>query len=585
MIEFTGLWPHWLRPLWLLLLPLMAWLLWLLAHREQRSGRWQTLLPPAFHAVLLRGGQGRASRLPWIALGLAWLLAVVALLGPSWQRIEQNDLKPADPLVVMLELTPQMLASDASPNRLAQARRKLLDLLQARGDAQTAIVVYAGSAHTVVPLSDDLGTSRNLLEALKPSIMPEPGKRADLAIGKALDLLKGGAQGQGRLLLITSSLDDNERSAIKTLLGSRGKRLRILGVGNSQGAPIIQEDGTFMKDDQGAILVPRLDAAGLSQFAREVDGQYRGISLDERDLRTLGLLDGPQQMRNNGQKTQLRSWADQGHWLLLPLLLLAACAGRRGWLLCLPLLLLLGTPQTAMAFSLDDLWLRADQQGQRLLEAQRPKDAAERFSDPQWRGLALYEAGDYAAAAEQFALSDSAASLYNRGNALARSNELEAAVDAYERALEIDPQLPQAEKNKALVQQLLRQREQQQTQQQDQPDEQNRDDSDEQQQPGQSAAPTPDERQQSQGQPGTPDDQQQPSEASTPPTQPSEQGESGQPPESPPADTGPAQTDTPLDSERRQALEQWLRQIPDDPGELLRRKFWYEQQQRQEQSR
>lgn len=585
MIEFTGLWPHWLRPLWLLLLPLMAWLLWLLAHREQRSGRWQTLLPPAFHAVLLRGGQGRASRLPWIALGLAWLLAVVALLGPSWQRIEQNDLKPADPLVVMLELTPQMLASDASPNRLAQARRKLLDLLQARGDAQTAIVVYAGSAHTVVPLSDDLGTSRNLLEALKPSIMPEPGKRADLAVGKALDLLKGGAQGQGRLLLITSSLDDNERSAIKTLLGSRGKRLRILGVGNSQGAPIIQEDGTFMKDDQGAILVPRLDAAGLSQFAREVDGQYRGISLDERDLRTLGLLDGPQQMRNNGQKTQLRSWADQGHWLLLPLLLLAACAGRRGWQLCLPLLLLLGTPQTAMAFSLDDLWLRADQQGQRLLEAQRPKEAAERFSDPQWRGLALYEAGDYAAAAEQFALSDSAASLYNRGNALARSNELEAAVDAYERALEIDPQLPQAEKNKALVQQLLRQREQQQTQQQDQPDEQNRDDNDEQQQPGQSAAPTPDERQQSQGQPGTPDDQQQPSEASTPPAQPSEQGESGQPPESPPADTGPAQTDTPLDSERRQALEQWLRQIPDDPGELLRRKFWYEQQQRQEQSR
>lgn len=585
MIEFTGLWPHWLRPLWLLLLPLMAWLLWLLAHREQRSGRWQTLLPPAFHAVLLRGGQGRASRLPWIALGLAWLLAVVALLGPSWQRIEQNDLKPADPLVVMLELTPQMLASDASPNRLAQARRKLLDLLQARGDAQTAIVVYAGSAHTVVPLSDDLGTSRNLLEALKPSIMPEPGKRADLAVGKALDLLKGGAQGQGRLLLITSSLDDNERSAIKTLLGSRGKRLRILGVGNSQGAPIIQEDGTFMKDDQGAILVPRLDAAGLSQFAREVDGQYRGISLDERDLRTLGLLDGPQQMRNNGQKTQLRSWADQGHWLLLPLLLLAACAGRRGWLLCLPLLLLLGTPQTAMAFSLDDLWLRADQQGQRLLEAQRPKEAAERFSDPQWRGLALYEAGDYAAAAEQFALSDSAASLYNRGNALARSNELEAAVDAYERALEIDPQLPQAEKNKALVQELLRQREQQQTQQQDQPDEQNRDGNDDQQQPGQSAAPTPDERQQSQGQPGTPDDQQQPSEASTPPTQPSEQGESGQPPESPPADTGPAQTDTPLDSERRQALEQWLRQIPDDPGELLRRKFWYEQQQRQEQSR
>lgn len=586
MIEFSGLWPHWLRPFWLLLLPLMAWLLWLLAHREKRSGRWQTLLPPAFHAVLLRGGQGRSSRLPWIALGLAWLLATLALLGPSWQRVEQSDLKPADPLVVMLELTPQMLASDASPNRLAQARRKLLDLLQARGDAQTAIVVYAGSAHTVVPLSDDLGTSRNLLEALKPSIMPEPGKRADLAVAKALELLKGGAQGLGRLLLITSSLDESERSAIRNLLGSRGERLRILGVGSSEGAPIIQEDGTFMKDDQGAILMPRLDAAGLSQFARELAGQYRAISLDERDLRTLGLLDSPQQLRDNGHKTQLRSWADQGYWLLLPLLLLAACAGRRGWLLCLPLLLL-GTPQTGMAFSFDDLWLRADQQGQRLLEAQRPKEAAERFNDPQWRGLALYEAGDYSAAAEQFALSDSAVSFYNRGNALAHSNELEAAVDAYERALEIDPQLLQAEKNKALVEELLRQREQQQEQQQkDQPDEQpERDENGEQQQPGQSSAPTLDERKDSQGQPGTPQDEQPPSDPQTSQGQPSEADESAESPASPAPDTGTSEADAPLDSERRQALEQWLRQIPDDPGELLRRKFWYEQQQRQEQPR
>ncbi len=584
MSEFAGLWPHLLRPWWLLLLPLMAWLLWLLTHREKRSGRWQTLLPPAFHAVLLRGGRGRSSRLPWIALGLAWLLAILALLGPSWQRVEQNDMKPADPLVVMLELTPQMLASDASPNRLAQARRKLLDLLQARGDAQTAIVVYAGSAHTVVPLSDDLGTSRNLLEALKPSIMPEPGKRADLAVAKALQLLEGGAQGQGRLLLITSSLDDSERSAIGKLLGSRGERLRILGVGSSEGAPIVQEDGTFMKDDQGAILIPRLDTAGLSRFARELGGQYRAISLDERDLRTLGLLDGPQQLRDNGHKTQLRSWADQGYWLLLPLLLLAACAGRRGWLLCLPLLLL-GTPQTGMAFSFDDLWLRADQQGQRLLEAQRPKEAAERFDDPQWRGLALYQAGDYAAAAEQFAQSDSAVSLYNRGNALARSNELEAAVDAYERALEIDPQLLQAQKNKALVEELLRQREQQQSQQKDQPDEQQREEHDEQQQPGQSAAPTPDERESSQGQPGTPQEQQPPSDPKTSPGQPSETGENAETPASPPADTGTAEVDGPLDGERRQALEQWLRQIPDDPGELLRRKFWYEQQQRQEQPR
>nr|WP_288354852.1 VWA domain-containing protein [uncultured Pseudomonas sp.] len=578
--------PHLLRPWWLLALPVLAWLLWLLAHRETRSGRWQTLLPPAFHAALLRGGRGRRSRLPLIVLALAWLLTTLALVGPSWQRIEQNDAKPADPLVVMLELTPQMLAGDASPNRLAQARRKLLDLLKARGDAQTAIVVYAGSAHTLVPLSDDLGTSRNLLEALKPSIMPEPGKRADLAVARALELLKNGAQGQGRLLLITSGLDEGEFSAIAKLLGSRGKNLRILGVGSSEGAPIVQEDGTFMKDERGAILIPRLDVSGLRQFARDTGAQYRSVSLDERDLRSLGLLDGPKALRDNGHKTQLRSWADQGYWLLLPLLLLAACAGRRGWLLCLPLLLL-GTPQTGMAMSFDDLWLRADQQGQRLLEAGRPKEAAERFEDPHWRGMALYQAGDYAAAAEQFAKDDSAPSLYNRGNALARSNELEAAIDAYDRALEIDPQLQQAAKNKALVEELLRQRQAQAEQPDEGEEPQPEDKPDEQQPQGQSSTASDDEQQQGQGQPSTAQDQQLP-EQEQPQSNPTGESEPADKPEAAqtaPADKQAPEADTPLDGERRQALEQWLRQIPDDPGELLRRKFWYEQQQRQEQAR
>ena len=115
-------------------------------------------------------------------------------------------------------------------------------------------------------------------------------------------------------------------------------------------------------------------------------------------------------------------------------------------------LLLLGAPQSGYAFDFNDLWLRADQQGQRLLDAQRPVEAAERFKDPQWQGQALYQAEDYAAAAERFAQDDSAAGHYNRGNALARSNELEAAIEAYDRALELQPQLQPAMTNKALLQ-------------------------------------------------------------------------------------------------------------------------------------
>ncbi|WAC43707.1 VWA domain-containing protein [Pseudomonas sp. SL4(2022)] len=584
MSELISLWPHWQRPFWLLLMPLLGFLLWQLWHREKRSGRWQALLPTAFQAALLTTTGGRNSRLPWLALGLAWLLALLALLGPSWQRIEQQNPKPADPLVVMLELTPEILASDASPNRLAQAKRKLLDLLEARQDAQTAIVVYAGSAHTLVPLSDDLATSRNLLDVLSPEIMPEPGKRADLAVAKALQLLEQGAQGNGRLLLLTSSLDETQRQAISQALGRRGERLHILGIGSTQGAPIIREDGSFLKDAQGTILLPRLDSNGLKRFASELGGLYQAVTLDERDLRNLGLLDAPQQLRRDGELTQLQAWADQSHWLLLPLLLLAACAARRGWLLCMPLLLL-SLPQNSYAFSFDDLWLRADQQGQRLLEAQQPAAAAQRFNDPRWQGQALYQAGDYAAAAERFANGESASDHYNRGNALARSNELEAALDAYTQALELQPDLAQAQKNKALVEELLRQNQQQQ-QQQNQSD--NAQEPDEQQhQPSsqpQAGQSDPDAQQQAEQSPGKPSE---PKDKGEKPAQPGTDEDTETPPSQPEDDNTSeeqiASAEPSLDGERRQALEQWLRQIPDDPGELLRRKFRLEQQQRQEQ--
>ncbi|MFC6299798.1 VWA domain-containing protein [Pseudomonas sp. CCM 7893] len=576
-----ALWPHWFRPWWLLLLPLFGWLLWHLWHRQKRAGRWQMILPPAFHAALLSGGNGRESKSPWVILGLAWLLGVLALLGPSWQRVEQNSQKPADPLVVLLELTPEMLATDSPPNRLEQARRKLYDLLQARSDSQTAIVVYAGSAHTLVPLSDDLATSRNLLEALRPSIMPEAGHRADLAVEKALSLLKHGGLGQGRLLLIGSSLSKQERQGIRLLLGDQAPSLSILGIGSREGTPVTQESGEFLKDDQGAILVPRLDSPTLKAFASEMGGRYRQARLDDKDLRGLGLLDGPQSLRNDGQRLKLDTWADQGYWLLLPLLLLAACAGRRGWLFCLPLLLLVA-PQPSYAFNFQDLWLRPDQQGQYLLKQKRPSEAAERFENPQWQGVALYEAGNYAEAAKRFAEGSDAYSHYNRGNALARAGELEAAIDAYEQALEAQPDLQPALKNKALIESLL------QETPEPEPAKPPKKEDDETTQPGQTAqpgtrgqtAPGGEQTPQGQGQPGTAETQ----TGATPHA-------GGN--EVPGSELGDEQTTTPplrpadasLDGEHRQALEQWLRQIPDNPGELLRRKFWYEQQQHQDKTR
>jgi len=242
----------------------------------------------------------------------------------------------------------------------------------------------------------------------------------------------------------------------------------------------------------------------------------------------------------------------------------------------------LALPQPSYAFDLVDLWLRPDQQGVHLLKQKRPAEAARRFEDHQWQGVALYEAADYARAAERFAEGNDAHAHYNRGNALAKSGELEAALDAYEQALERQPDLRPALTNKALVEELLKQK-------------------------NSPPAPEPD---------PSASDEPQAMQQQTPPgvsTQSSDSGEpqaqeppadsnTAQPPASPPrpganevpgSELGDEQHTTPplrpatdsIEGEQRQALEQWLRQIPDDPGELLRRKFWYEQQQHQDQEK
>ncbi|MDH0746729.1 VWA domain-containing protein [Pseudomonas sp. GD03842] len=576
-------WPHWLRPGWLLLAPLLGWLVWRLWHRQKRIGRWQMILPSAFHSVLLSGGNGRESKLPWIALALGWLLALLALLGPSWQRVEQTSQRPVDPLVVLLELTPEMLAADSPPSRLEQARRKLLDLLQLRSDSQTAIIVYAGSAHTLVPLSDDLGTSQNLLDAIRPSIMPEAGQRADLAVSKALALLKQGDLGLGRVLWIGSSLSESERQGIREAMTGHAPQLLMLGVGTAEGAPVTQEKGGFLKDAQGAIMVPRLDSASLKDFADGLGGHYTTLRLDDQDLRELGLLDGPKDMRGEGQTLQLDSWADQGYWLLLPLLLLAACAGRRGWLLCLPLLMLMPPPSQAADLQndfLQNLWRRPDQQGQRLLQRHRPAEAAQRFEDTQWQGVALYEAGDYAAAAQRFAQGNSAADHYNRGNALAKGGELDAAIEAYEQALDRQPDFPAAAANKALVEAMKQRNEQAAAEDASEGKNETAENAD---------SPNPDSSGQTSSSQSAPAQNDEDDNANGSQALSAASGSNDALDASPEADeptrapTRPA--DTHLSGEQRQALEQWLRQIPDEPGELLRRKFWYEQQQHQDKTR
>ncbi|RYZ82372.1 MAG: VWA domain-containing protein, partial [Moraxellaceae bacterium] len=376
------------------------------------------------------------------ALIFGWLVATVALAGPSWIKRPTPVEKNQNALVILLDLSISMYSEDIKPSRIARARLKITDILRERKDGQTAIVVYAGEAHTVTPLSDDSATIISLLPSLQPNIMPLQGSNTEAAVARGIQLLKDVGAAQGDLLLVTDGIVPDAFAKIRELVAGTNVHLNILGVGTNQPTPVPGSNGSFLHDKQGAILTTQLNSSELKDLAAQIGGRYHEISNTNNDIDYL-IPDPEKNAKNNPTlERDFDQWFDQGHWLVFLLLPIVLFSFRRGFILmliCIPLIGL--SPSPAYAFTWDDLWLTKDQQAARELSKGDVKAAAEKFETPDWKASAEYRTGNYSAAAEHYAKSDTAEAHYNRGNALAKAGKLEDAIKAYDAALSRDAAL------------------------------------------------------------------------------------------------------------------------------------------------
>jgi Ca-activated chloride channel homolog len=593
---------HLMRPEWLwALLPaaVLALLLWRL---RRHSGSWQSVIAPELLPYLVGDGVAGHRHNLAPALLIAWTIAILAAAGPSFQKLPQPVHQKQDALVLVLDLSYSMSAADLAPSRTDRARQKLLDLLERRSEGQTGLIAYAGDAHIVTPLTDDTPTIANLLPALNPGMMPVPGSDPAAAIGQAVELMHSAGVRQGRILLLTDGVRDSDILAIQTALTGSGMALAIMGIGTETGAPLPLPRGGFLKDDSGAIVMPSLEQGLLRQLASDTGGRYMRMQIDESDLDYLladDLLTLPEQTLALDRAAD--AWEDQGYLLILLLLPMVLLLFRRGWIICLAPLLLVPLPNPAQAGVWDDLWLTADQQGQRAMTQENPESASQLFENPDWAGTAAYRSGDYERSAQHFSTQQSADALYNRGNALARAGQLDAAIEAYQQSLDIKPEQQDALENLALLEQL---KQEQQDQQQDQSEQQDQDQEQDQeqqqdqdgQQQQQDQSQDQQQNQQSQQSENQQSKDQQPSEQQQQDSD--DQQQSGEDDrdeseqrqaEQQPTEEQQEQLDETIaqaqqeDLEKDQAMEQWLRRVPDDPSGLLRQKFRYESQQRQQQ--
>ena len=575
---------HWLRPEWLLAIPLVVLVAFVLARGRLSSGNWRDVIDPVLMPYVLSRAPGRGIDHRWWLLALGGVLAALALAGPAWQRIEQPVFRAEQALVVALDLSRSMDAQDISPSRLARARLKILDILARRKSGQTALVVYSSNAFTVTPLTTDTDTVAALVNSLSTDIMPSRGSSPVVAMQKGRQLLDQAGAGYGEVLLITDGGSSAAAEKVARDFKSAGYSVSVLGVGTREGAPIPRASGGFVTDNRGKIAVPRLEETSLRALAAAGGGRFATLSADNRDLDIL-LSGEVTTASSSAEALATDQWREEGPWLLLLLLPIAALAFRRGWALVL-LIFVLPLPKPVEASLWDDLWQNKNQQASKQLGAGNAEDAAALFEDSEWRAVARYRAKDFAGSAAEFAERGDARNLYNLGNAMAFQGELDSAIDAYEQVLEMQPDNEDAAYNLELIKNLKDQQQQQQEgegdqQQSGENQEGEGEQSDSESQPGQEGSEGSSESQ-DQSQEGEAsqrgDEEMSDEDLEALQQELQRAAEEAQTGEMPQQLSAAELAELRQQQEQDQAMEQWLRRIPDDPGGLLRRKFRHQYQ-------
>lgn len=623
---------HFIRPLWLLaFIPLMIILLVLYRHRGS-SAIWKTVCDAKLLPYILSQSHHKSSRWPLLFAALAAGLAIIAAAGPAFEKLPQPVYREQSSLVVLLDLSQSMDAGDVKPSRIERAKLKLLDILAARKAGQTALIVYAADAFTVTPLTDDSNTIANLVPTLETALMPSQGSHAYTAIEKALQLLKQAGAGSGDVLLITDDINERDRQAIETL-SAQGYRLSVMGVGTKAGSPVSLRGG-FLQNSTGAIVIPKLDQQKLQQAALEGGGLYVQLQTRDADINALNKLFTSKNISDiengSGVNTELTAdiWQEEGPWLLLLVIPLVALWARKGWLLSFAVLMLPMVPEPAYALDADQLWRNPDQQAMQLFNAGDAAGAAEKFQQKDWKAAAHYRAENYQQALEALQNPSSSDDYYNRGNALTKLGRLPEALEAYEEALNLDANNKDAQYNREQVKKVIEQqqsgegensedgedsqqdqdgeqnsKDQQGDQQGDQQDDQqaqneqeqssentegsdskNQQDSDAENQQQQNNAQS---EQDSASQNNTDDESvEQPAQSEQDQNKVEEALDDAQQQQAQNAEESTGEEEPPMPqtsqlqepelSEDEQAIEQWLKRVPNNPEHLLRRKFLYQ---------
>jgi Ca-activated chloride channel family protein len=302
---FTNL--HLLRPWWLLALLPGALLWWHLRRSTDPLKMYHGAIAPHLLKHLVIGETKQGLFHPLRLFPLAWLLLVIALAGPSWRTEPSPFAEQQAGLIVLLKASSSMKAQDLPPTRLERAVYKLHDLFAVRGPEPSGLIAYSGSAHLVMPLTNDTRIIEQIAGELSPDIMPIDGDRLVDALALAREQFDRG-QTTGSILIITDSIDETQAQALGAYRKETNLPIQVLAVG---------------AESQTA-------RAAVAQGARALDATVHTLTADNGDVRDI--VAGAKRMVKEVSTRQAGSRPrDEGYWLVPLIALMIALWARRGW--------------------------------------------------------------------------------------------------------------------------------------------------------------------------------------------------------------------------------------------------------------
>lgn len=424
---------HFLRP-WLLLLAIVPIGLYAFYnYGKTAQSSWRKIIDPRLlDFLLVKGSANKRKNLAHLAI-IGLICTVFICAGPSWEKQEIPVLQKQNPVVLMLNMSSDMKTDDIKPNRLERAKYKIKDFLEQLHSTQTSLGVYSAEPFIIAPFSDDAKILQNLLPKISFDIMPVNGDRLDRAINLASDRITTAGYEKGNIIIFTPDIGQKFNLALKEAETAKAKGININVIGISQE-----------------------NTDKLKLLAQNGGGRFCDLLKDDKAIddfaKTINQSNAPSE---KGKNLSLQ-WLDGGWYFLVIPLMFCLAFFRRGILV---VVLLLGISEAQAGF-----FSNADQDGLKAFKEQNYAKAATDFKNSDWKASSFYRQGNYAEAFKHYALNNSAEGLYNQGNALAKGGKIAEAIAKYEEVLKLQPDHEDAKFNLEYLKQQQNQQQQQQNQ-------------------------------------------------------------------------------------------------------------------------